>query len=300
MFVNSVALSEHHLSNVIRISMKVKFFCPLWGSDQLDFRLFLDKVRDSGYDGVEMSLPEEDAKKSEIISLLEENGLDLIAQHWETLTPVYEKHREEFSRRLINLATARPLFINSQTGKDYFSFAQNAGLISIADNIEKEYGIRIIHETHRGKFSFAPHIAADYLRKIPDLKLGLDISHWFNVAESWLEDQDETVEIAATRTCHIHARVGFPEGPQVSDPRIPEWKHALERHTEWWLRVIEKRFRDGWEEFTITSEFGPYPYMTKLPSDGEPIADQWDINVFMKDYLTGRVREAYQDGSVEI
>jgi sugar phosphate isomerase/epimerase len=280
--------------------MKIRFFCPLWGSDQIDFRLFLDKVRESGYDGVEMSLPEDDEKKAEVTGLLKENGLDLIAQHWETLTPVYEKHREEFSRRLINLATARPLFINSQTGKDYFSFAQNAGLISIAEHVEQEYGIRVIHETHRGKFSFAPHITADYLRKIPDLKLGLDLSHWCTVAESWLEDQDEVVGLAADRAFHIHSRVGFPEGPQVTDPRIPEWKHALDRHTEWWMGVIEKRLRDGWEKFTITSEFGPYPYMTLLPSTGEPVADQWAINVFMKDYLKERIREAYPDGAVEV
>ncbi len=255
----------------------------------MDFRIFLDTVRNAGYDGVEMSLPEDPVKKVHITGLLREYKLQLIAQHWETLASDYQVHKTEYRRRLINLAKSGPLFINSQTGKDYFSADRNEGLISIADEVAKEYGIKIIHETHRGKFSFAPHITAGFLKKIADLRLGLDISHWCNVAESWLEDQQEALELAFSRTDHIHARVGFPEGPQVSDPRAPEWQEALEKHTDWWKKVIAQRKEEGWEQFTITPEFGPYPYMTHLPYNREPVADQWDLNVFMMKYLKSRL-----------
>ena len=173
--------------------MEIKFFCPHWGSKQLDFKDFLKQVKHSGYDGVEMSLPLEVDEKQEMIDLIKQYGLLHIAQHWETLTSNFDEHRVEFRNRLVNLATARPLLINSQTGKDYFSFDQNAELISIASEISREYQVKIIHETHRGKFSFASHITAQYLSEIPDLQLGLDISHWCNVAESYLTDQQEAV-----------------------------------------------------------------------------------------------------------
>jgi sugar phosphate isomerase/epimerase len=265
--------------------MKINFFCPLWGSENLDMNTFLAKVKSAGYDGVEMGLPSDVVKREEVVRLIKQSGLQLIAQHWETSTADYELHRKEYRQRLLNLANCKPLFINSQTGKDFFTFEQNAGLIQIAREVSSEYKIKIIQETHRGKFSFAAHITAQFLQKNPDLRLGLDLSHWCNVAESWMDDQSEALNLALTRTDHIHARVGFPEGPQIPDPRVPEWKEALDKHTGWWRRVIEQRKEDGWEMFTITPEFGPYPYMTILPVSKMPIADQWEVNMFMMDYL---------------
>jgi sugar phosphate isomerase/epimerase len=265
--------------------MKIRFFCPRWGAENLDYETFFQKVKDAGYDGVEMSLPADIQQKNQILKLLSQSGLDFIAQHWETLTADFEMHKKEYRERLINLATAKPLFINTQTGKDFFSYKQNHELIQIADEIAENYGVKIIHETHRGKFSFALHILAEFLAKIPDLRISLDISHWINVAESWLDNQQDSLDLALSRTEHMHARVGFPEGPQIPDPRVPEWQEALQRHVSVWQKVIDKRREDGREEITITTEFGPYPYMTILPSNKLPIANQWDVNVFIMQHL---------------
>lgn len=265
--------------------MKIKFFCPLWGSENQDINSFFAKVKDSGYDGVEMSLPMEPEHKKEILVIMKQYDLQLIAQHWETLTADYEAHRKEYRQRLENLATSNPLFINTQTGKDFFTYEQNASLIKIADEVSSEYGVKIIHEIHRGKFSFAAHITSRFLRDIPGLRLVLDISHWCNVAESWLEDQSESINLALSRTDHIHARVGFPEGPQIPDPRASEWNEAIDKHLGWWSQVIEQRRKEGWQEFTVTPEFGPYPYMTILPYSKQPISNQWDLNLYMKQFL---------------
>ena len=269
--------------------MKLQFFCPYWGSETLDFKTFLDKVRKAGFDGVEMSLPMESESRRDISGLLQRSGMQLIAQHWETLTTDFGLHKVEFRQRLVNLAKANPLFINTQTGKDFFSFQQNAELIEIADKIAQTYSVKIIHETHRGKFSFAPHITFGYLTRFPGLRLGLDISHWCNVAESWLDDQSEAVNMAISRADHIHARVGYPEGPQIPDPRAPEWQEALEKHLNWWKQVINQRCDEGWSQFTITPEFGPYPYMTILPHSRLPLANQWEVNVFMMEYLKSKL-----------
>ena len=270
--------------------MKINFFCPRWGCENLDTISFLTKVKDAGYDGVEMGLPLETGEREDVLRLIKQAGLQLIAQHWETSTPDYEVHKNEYRQRLVNLASCKPLFINSQTGKDYFTYEQNVGLIQIADKVSKESGIKIIHESHRGKFSFAVHITSQFLQNIPELRLGLDLSHWCNVAESYLDDQPEALNLALSRTDHIHARVGFPEGPQVPDPRAPEWKEALGKHVSWWSRVIDQRKNEGWEMFTITPEFGPYPYMTILPFSKQPISNQWEVNLFMMDYLKSALK----------
>jgi hypothetical protein len=39
---------------------------------------------------------------------------------------------------------------------------------------------------------------------------------------------------------------------------------------------------------TVTCEFGPSGYLPTLPYTQQPVASQWDINVFMKDLLKKR------------
>jgi len=262
----------------------------LWGSANLPLPEFFTRVREAGYSGVEMGLPLDKYQKSEIIKLLADSGLELIGQHYETSENNISKHRESFRRHLYNLTEAEPLFINSQTGKDYFSFSDNAELIKIGFEIEKETGVHIIHETHRGKFSFALHIVRQYLDAFPELELGLDVSHWCNVAESLLADQPGDLNIALLRTSHIHGRVGYEEGPQITDPRLPEWEAALNFHLSCWDRVYENLKLKNKGLLTITPEFGPYPYMMHLPFTRMPIANQWEINSYMKDMLQDRYR----------
>lgn len=269
--------------------MLLKFFCPFWGSEQLLFEEFLQKVKYAGYDGVEMSFPMEFEDKSKRVESIKKFGLEIIAQHWETVDSNFEMHAKNFALRLLNLADVNPLFINSQTGKDYFTIQQNSTLIELADTISKDTNVKIIHETHRGKFSFAAHTIFPYLNSLPSLSLCLDISHWCCVAETFLDDQEEAVEKAIHRTHHIHARVGHTEGPQVMDPRTVENKEILERHISWWQRVINKRKHEGFQSFTITPEFGAPPYLHLFPYTQRPLYSQWDVNVFMMNLLKERL-----------
>ncbi|MCW3078644.1 TIM barrel protein [Segetibacter sp.] len=270
--------------------MKLLFFCPRWGQELIPWSTFLKNVQDAGYDGIEGSLSMDESEKEEMLTGLKSHGLYWIGQHWETVNPVFNEHLEEFEMRLRSLAAAKPLFINSQTGKDYFSPEENKQLIDLAKIVSQETGVRILHETHRGKFSFAAHITKAYLQNIADLKITLDISHWFNTAETYLHDQEEAVELAISRTEHIHSRVGFIEGPQITDPRAPEWSEALQRHLECWDKVIELQQKNNREVFTITSEFGAPPYMPLLPYTKQPIVDQWEVNVYMMNLLRDRYK----------
>ncbi len=268
--------------------MKVKFFCPLWGSEDLSMERFLEKVKSEGYDGVEMGLPLEKPKKDAIVKTFERFDLELIGQHHETLETNFIEHKKILGYHLKNLADSPALFINSQTGKDYYTFDQNKALIEIADRVSDTTKMKILHETHRGKFSFAAHITQQYLEQLPDLRITLDISHWCNVAESFLEDQQEAVNLAISRTDHIHSRVGYEEGPQIPDPRAPEWQDAIEIHAQWWDKVIELKKKSGADQLTITSEFGAPPYLLLMPFTRQPITSQWEINVHMMNLLKAR------------
>ncbi|SQH78215.1 conserved protein of unknown function, might belong to Xylose isomerase domain-containing protein TIM barrel [Shewanella benthica] len=57
--------------------------------------------------------------------------------------------------------------------------------------------------------------------------------------ESDLSDQQQRVEKLLANVHHIHARVGFEEGPQVTDPQDPRWHEQLHNHTQLWQKGLE-------------------------------------------------------------
>ncbi|GAB3327221.1 hypothetical protein GCM10027299_27520 [Larkinella ripae] len=266
--------------------MTIQFFAPAWGNT-LPFDLFCRNVKEAGYDGVEMALPFEEAEKTALLESLAKYGLKLIGQYWQSLETDPDEHARNYEKYLRHLSSAQPLFINCQTGKDFYSFEQNQRLFALADRVSAETGVRITHETHRGKALFAAHITRGYLEKLPEIRLALDISHWCNVHESLLENQPEAVQLAIQHTDHIHSRVGHPEGPQVNDPRAPEWAETLDAHLAWWDQVVA-RHRAQKTVLTVTTEFGPATYLPVLPYTQMPVASQWDINVFMLNLLKAR------------
>jgi sugar phosphate isomerase/epimerase len=267
--------------------MEVQFFCPRWGSEDIQWELFCKKAKDDGYDGIEYGVAR-DASIVELDKVWNEaakSGLSIIAQHYDTMDADFSKHYDNYCSWLEKVSAYPVVKINSQTGKDYFKFDQNAQLIKAAENC----GVQVLHETHRNKFSFAAHITKDYLEKIPTLQITLDASHWVCVAESYLEDQPAAMQLAIARTEHLHARVGYPEGPQVPDPRVKQWRHALEEHLAWWDKIAERKKQQN-EVLTITTEFGPYPYMIHNPVTGVPLCSQWTVNLYMMDLLKKRYK----------
>jgi len=270
--------------------LKPVFFCTRWGHEHLPWADFCKKVKDTGYDGVETSLSLNNEDIAHIVNELNKHDLKLIGVQWDTGTPIFDEHIQEYELRLRSAASANPIFITSHTGKDYFSFEQNEQLLNLAQTISAQTGVKIIHETHRGKFSFAAHVTKAYLQKMPWLKLTLDISHWFTVAESYLDDQQEAVELALAHTDHIHTRIGYANGPQISDPRSPEWEVTVQKHLSLWDKVVEIHIENGSEQLTFTTEFGPAPYMQLQPFTNTPVANQWEVNQYMLNLLKNRYK----------
>jgi sugar phosphate isomerase/epimerase len=274
--------------------MEIQFYCPRWGSEHLDWDTFCNKVKDVGYDGIEYAIARTVTEKEldTVWDLLTKHDLKIIAQHYDTYEADFGAHLKYYTQWLDKINPYPVEKINSQTGKDFYGFVLNEKIISAATRTRKSKQ-KVVHETHRNKFSFAAHVTKEYLTRNPGLRITLDVSHWVCVAESFLDDQQEAMELAIERTDHIHARVGYPESPQVSDPRIEEHQVALEKHLSWWDKVVERKKRQN-EVLTISPEFGPHPYMVNVPGTGYPIADQWEINVWMMELL----RERYRDNGL--
>lgn len=237
------------------------------------------KAKAAGYDGVEAWLPSKGEKQDRFFAALKKENLQfgLLAGAWQS---DFAAHKKYFQGALKSAVAQSPLYVNCHSGRDYFTFEQNAELIDFTTELSRQSGIPIYHETHRSRMLFAAHICRQFIESKPDLRLTLDISHWTNVHESLLEDQAETVALALARTDHIHARIGHQESPQVTDPRAPEWEKTVASHFAWWDTVV-KRKAEARERLTVLTEFGPPHYLPTVPYTGQPLANQWEINVYM-------------------
>lgn len=275
--------SSHKINFTVNENFKLKILATNWGfPGTLDE--YLSKVKKDDYDGIEIWWPTEQKDQDELFSLLKKYDLEvgfLTAGHESN----YKDHFATFTN-MINAAAnnkiQRPLYINCHSGRDYFSMEDNGTFIAHTTELAKQTGIKICHETHRSRMLFAAPVAKHYMEKHPELRMTFDVSHWCNVSETLLQDQPETIDITLPRVDHVHARVGHQEGPQVNDPRAPEWKDAMEAHFAWWDKIVEMKKQQG-DTLTMLTEFGPPTYMPTLPYTQEPLSDQWAINVYMKD-----------------
>ncbi|MEO5890880.1 MAG: TIM barrel protein [Ferruginibacter sp.] len=262
-------------------NFQLKILATNWGF-QGTLDEYCAKVKKEGYDGIEIWWPLEKKDQDELFTALKKYSLEvgfLTAGHESNFNDHFSSFKKMIEAAVSNKLHT-PLYINCHSGKDYFSYGDNKKIVDYTIALAKSSGIKIYHETHRSRMLFAAPVAKKFLETIPELRITFDVSHWCNVSETLLQDQQETLELALQHTDHIHARIGHPEGPQVNDPRAPEWKEAVEAHFNWWDKIVALKKEKG-EVLTVLTEFGPPDYMPALPYTRQPLGDQWAINVYM-------------------
>ncbi|MHA8067372.1 sugar phosphate isomerase/epimerase family protein [Aquirufa sp. ROCK2-A2] len=276
----------------MQTNKEVHYICTYWGCEHQSAKEFLSHVIENGYNGVEINFPDDPHFISEFMDELEKirkNSHPNFLFIGQQVLPLKKESIAEYTQRLTErlrfLTSLKPNAINSHTGKDYYDFDDNCQIIEIAEEIASQAGIPLWHEIHRGRFSFHLKTLLNYLDKYPTLKLVADFSHFCVVSESDLSDQQEVLSRIYPHIQHIHARVGFEEGPQLNNPFAPEWKAYLEHYLAWWKDILDLHTKRHSVPMTITPEFGPYPYMPQEPFTKKPLSIQWDINLQMKKFL---------------
>ncbi len=271
--------------NLPKPGFELLIFATNWGYEG-SWDQFCAKVKALGYDGAEAWYPQDEKVRKEFLAAFGKHELKfgfLIGGSDKD----YRTHLQQFKSSLDAAVLLKPVYINCHSGRDHFSFEQNKAFIDLTLSVQERTGVPVYHETHRSRILYSAPVARQFMEKIPELMLTLDISHWCNVHESLLADQTDTVALALSRTGHIHARIGHPEGPQVNDPRAPEWKNAVNAHMAWWDTVAAQKRKEG-KRLTILTEFGPADYMPSLPYTRQPVANQWEINTYMLEMLRAR------------
>ncbi len=290
---SSIALSTVLAQNTDKINqpadLKVIVMNTDWGwKGSLDELLIKSKA--AGYDGIETWWSTDKQKTKTLFDALQKHEMQVgfLAGSGKS---DFIQHKAEFEKAVLEATssmTQKPLYINCHSGKDYFSYEQNSLLVQYTLNQATKSGIPIYHETHRGRMCYSLPITFELLKRNSGMKLTLDASHWTNVHESLLQDQKESLTQALAHTGHIHARIGHQEGPQVNDPRAPEWKNTVDIFLSWWDTVVKNQEAAGKKTITFLTEFGPPSYLPTLPYTQQPVADQWGINEYMLGVIRGR------------
>jgi len=261
--------------------MNILYFKSLWGmADGATLDEKLRRIAAAGYDGAEADLPR-GADPGEWKALLAKHNLKWIAQ-------IFAASASEFERELRRAAALQPLLVNAQSGRDRMTPEEAAAFFRAALDAERAAGVPVAHETHRSRCFYTPWTTARVLEALPDLRITADFSHWKCVCESRLGGMEDLLELAISRAIHIHGRIGFEEGPQVTDPRAPEFADLVEIYSAWWDRIREARLRDGSHRLTFTPEFGPPRYLVTLTYTRQPLVNLAEVNQWMADRQRAR------------
>lgn len=262
--------------------MKLLMFRSMWGilgpwgkfpAEQ--WEQAFPQVKQAGYDGIETRVPEP-AQRKRLRKLLDRHQFQYIAMIF-TAGKTVGEHIDSFRTQVRDAKTLKPKFIVCHSGRDAFSPEEADRFFAAALDIETAENISVAHETHRGRILFNPWATERLLQRFAELKLCVDFSHFVCVAERLIDDCGPIIDLCGERCLHIHARVGYEEGPQVPDPRAPEYAPHLKAHEAWWRRIWDLQERAGRKETTMDPEFGPPGYLHTLPHTNVPVADLWDI-----------------------
>jgi sugar phosphate isomerase/epimerase len=254
--------------------MKLIIFRHLWGVAGGWEDLF-PRFKRAGYHGIESALPPS-ADRKRFRGLLQKHGLEFIPQIFSYGKTVAD-HLDSLREQIAAAKAFAPRFINAHSGQDAFSEDDSIRFFEVALQLEGQCGVAIAHETHRGRILYNPWVTSRLLTRFPELKLCCDLSHWVCVCERLPDDQIGIIRQCAEHCLHLHARVGYEQGPQVPDPRAPEYQRHLEAHEAWWRMIWEAQEQRGLRVSTLTPEFGPPAYQHTLPFTGVPVSNLEEI-----------------------
>ncbi len=266
--------------------MELQVYRTMWGIED-DWHTSFPRIKARGYRGVETAAPLPE-RRTLFQELRQEYDLGWIA-HIYTQGRTVQEHIASFRHLYEDTLTLGPDFINTQSGRDAWSDDEASTFLSATIEIEQAHGVAVAHEIHRSRILYNPWTTARMLDRLPGLKVCADYSHWVCVSERLLDDVTDILRQTAERTIHIHARVGYEEGPQVPDPRAPEYARHLAAHERWWDWVWDAQEAAGKTHTTLAPEFGPPGYLHTLPYTNVPVADLQEIC----EWQTDRQRERF-------
>jgi len=267
--------------------MQLKLFKTMWGFNGSSVDEAVNQLVTAGMQGLEGAAPENKIEQAYWSELFESKDIPYIAEITTAGSYVPDRHAtlqqhlDSLERKLQHSAALDPLFVTCLGGCDAWPEVQSIEFFQRAIELAEKYSLTISFETHRSRSLFNPWVTQRIVEQIPEINLTIDFSHWCVVCERLMDTELDLIHTIADNVQHIHARVGYDQGPQVPDPRAPEYEYALRAHQNWWEILWRAQIKRGFKFTTMTPEFGPDGYLHELPFSKQPVADLWELNCWM-------------------
>ncbi len=191
----------------------------LWGVDLSNgFSSHVGHWHDMGYGALEGSvrtIPD----ASLLRQTLKEERFAWIAQVFSNMFVrggTVREHLLSLRSQIEECLDGEPLFFNCHSGSDAWSMAEAEDFYGACQQMEKEIGVVLSHETHRSRYFSNPWNTERILHQFPELKLTCDLSHWVCVAERLLQDCAGIIDLCAAHCWHC-----TPESVMRKDRRCP-------------------------------------------------------------------------------
>ena len=267
--------------------MRLELFKTLWGFNGASIDEAITQLLSADMQGLEGPAPAHINQQKQMFELLERNSISYIAEITTAGSYVPDRkatlqdHLDSLDTKLQHSAPLNPRFVTCLGGCDAWPESQSIDFFNQAISLAKKYDLDISFETHRSRSLFNPWVTQRIVEQIPEIKLTVDFSHWCVVCERLMDSELDVIHAIANNVFHIHARIGYEQGPQVPDPRAPEFNYALRAHQSWWEIIWQSQINRGFNTSTMTPEFGPDGYLHEAPFSCKPVADLWDLNQWM-------------------
>ena len=266
--------------------MELQLFKTLWGHSGSLAQAAEEAIK-SGFIGLEGNADLPRARRDELLAVLQLQRLDYIQEivtaggYVPRRNDTVQEHIADVYRQLQLGRALEPRWVTIIGGSDAWSLEESVRFFGETQELAARLGIACSFETHRSRSLFNPWSTLAILERLPDLRLTCDFSHWVVVMERQLDEEWDVVREVAKHAHHIHARVGYAQGPQVPHPAAPEYLGALVSHQRYWEEIWAIQRDRGYAFTTMTPEFGPDGYLHSKPFTCEPVADLWAINSWM-------------------
>ena len=266
--------------------MELQLYKTLWGHEG-SLAAAASQAAAAGFVGLEGNADVPQARRDELAAALQTRGLRYIQEivtaggYVPRRRATVEEHVADVERQLQLGLPLQPQWVTIIGGCDAWTLEQSVRFFGESQEVAARMGIACSFETHRSRSLFNPWVTLAVLERLPELKLTCDFSHWVVVLERQLDDDWDAVQAVAKHAHHIHARVGYDQGPQVPHPAAPEYAGALASHQCCWEAIWDAQRAAGFSVATMTPEFGPDGYLHTLPFTQQPVADLWQINAWM-------------------
>jgi hypothetical protein len=244
------------------------------------------RIAEAGYDGINGMLPE--GKEAEQWHLL------LDQYNLSYSVNAYPKTAEELDVFLSKAKSfGRVDFVNVQVMRPFLVGDQAVQLLADMAELSRSAGIPAYIETHRGTITQDLLRTVEYAKRLPELELTIDFSHYVVAGEmrTVSDEAEQLLQTLLSRTKSIHARVSNGEQVQIDIPMFDskseeiadesEFEGTLLKHfVRWWLEGMRswRQAAKKDEVLPFICELGPPPYaITMRGTDGvqREVSDRW-------------------------